>query len=252
VSELDSVGRFAVRADDYAKFRPTYPPVAIDALLVGLGDPRQLRVVDVGAGTGISLRLLRERGCDALGIEPGVEMRAQAVAGGLDVRAGSASETGLQSGAYDLVTAFQAFHWFANPQAVAEFSRILRPGGRLGLAWNHFDRTDPFTEAFAAIHERYGDRTKIAALGVDIATIERVVREGGFRNQRSAAFRWSLDSDLDAMLGRLRSSSSTPREGEAYEAMVREASDLFARFAGARDTVRAAYRTDVYLSEKAV
>jgi len=250
VSDIDSVGRFAVRAGDYAKFRPSYPPAAIDAILEGMGDPHALDVVDIGAGTGISLRLLRDRGCRAIGIEPGSEMREQAMSADLDVREGSAANTGLQAESFDIATAFQAFHWFAEAEAVAELSRILRPGGRLALVWNHFDRNDAFTNAFAKLHERYGEKALIAALGVDRNKIEAVVREGGFRDARRLSFNWKLESDYDALLGRLRSSSSTPRSGERYDAMVDELGTLYERFPRGEDGVTLAYVTDVYSSEK--
>jgi len=54
---LDSTTRFSIRAEDYIKFRPTYPAAAIDAILQGLGDPATLLIADVGAGTGISSRV---------------------------------------------------------------------------------------------------------------------------------------------------------------------------------------------------
>ena len=250
MNDIDSIGRFAVRAGDYAKFRPTYPPAAIDAILEGMGDPHALDVVDVGAGTGISLRLLSERGCRAIGIEPGSEMREQAMSAGLDVREGSATKTGLPGESFDIATAFQAFHWFANAEAVAELRRVLRPGGRLALVWNHFDQNDRFTKAFADLHKRYGEKALIAALGVDRNKIEAVVRAGGFRNAQRRSFRWNLESDYDALVGRLRSSSSTPRSGERYDAMVDELNTLYAPFASGADGVSVAYVTDVYVSEK--
>jgi SAM-dependent methyltransferase len=250
VKDVDSIGRFSVRADDYAKFRPSYPPAAIDAILESPGEASALDIVDIGAGTGISLRLLAERGCRAIGIEPGDEMRGQAEAAGLDVREGTASSTGLPPESFDVVTAFQAFHWFANDEAVAELSRILRPGGRLALVWNHFNRSDPFSEEFSALHARYGEAVLIAALGVDAKKIEGVVREGGFRFGRRLTFPWKLDCTLDELAGRLRSSSSTPREGERYESMLGELGAIHSRFARAGGLVSVAYRTDVYLSEK--
>ena len=51
--------------------------------------------------------------------------------------------------------AAQAFHWFANDEAVAEFARVLRPGGVFALVWNEGDdaRTDPRPEAYRAYLE---------------------------------------------------------------------------------------------------
>src|SRR5205085_9077451 len=74
-SGLDSVGRFSDRAADYVKFRPTYPAAAADAILAGLEPAGKLVAADVGAGTGISARLLAERGVRVVAVEPGSAMR---------------------------------------------------------------------------------------------------------------------------------------------------------------------------------
>ena len=66
---MNPTGRFADRAADYAIGRPSYPEAAIDALFEGLGDPREVLAADVGAGTGISSRLLAARGAQVLAIE---------------------------------------------------------------------------------------------------------------------------------------------------------------------------------------
>ena len=58
---MNSLNRFSDRAADYVKYRPSYPAAAIDKILVGLSSPSQLVAADIGAGTGISSRLLAER-----------------------------------------------------------------------------------------------------------------------------------------------------------------------------------------------
>ena len=42
----------------------------------------------------------------------------------------------LADGSVDAVTAAQAWHWFDQPAAAAEFLRVVRPGGVIGLLWN--------------------------------------------------------------------------------------------------------------------
>ena len=76
--QLDTVGRFDDRAADYVKYRPTYPAEAIDTILKGLGPPQRLLAVDIGAGTGISARLLADRGVHVIAVEPGEAMRGAA------------------------------------------------------------------------------------------------------------------------------------------------------------------------------
>jgi 2-polyprenyl-3-methyl-5-hydroxy-6-metoxy-1,4-benzoquinol methylase len=60
---MNPLNRFSDRAADYAKYRPSYPEEAIATILEGLGDPSQLVAADIGAGTGISSRLLAQKGC---------------------------------------------------------------------------------------------------------------------------------------------------------------------------------------------
>src|SRR6478672_12882184 len=76
--ELDTVQRFSDRASDYVKYRPTYPAEALSAILDGLGPPGELVAADVGAGTGISARLLGDRGLHVIAVEPGEAMRRAA------------------------------------------------------------------------------------------------------------------------------------------------------------------------------
>ncbi|MBV9438785.1 MAG: class I SAM-dependent methyltransferase, partial [Candidatus Eremiobacteraeota bacterium] len=118
--------RFTKRADAYAAGRPSYPPAAIDALLDGLGDPSAVVAVDLGAGTGISSRLLAERGAQVLAVEPNAAMRAAAERHPrVEWIDGTAEQTGLAEASVDLVAAFQAFHWFHAPVALREAIRIL-------------------------------------------------------------------------------------------------------------------------------
>lgn len=74
----DPTGRFSDRVADYERYRPTYPSEAIDALLEGLDLP--VAAADVGAGTGISARLLAGRGVTVHAIEPNEPMRLAGMA----------------------------------------------------------------------------------------------------------------------------------------------------------------------------
>jgi len=146
--ELAPTTRFSDRAADYVRYRPDYPAAAIDRMLAGLRTPPEIVAADVGAGTGISARRLAERGARVWAVEPNAEMRAAAAPHPLVTwHDGTAEATGLDRASVDLVLCAQAFHWFRPPEAVAEFARILRPGGRLAIVWNRRDRSDPLTWA---------------------------------------------------------------------------------------------------------
>ncbi len=144
---MNPLSRFSDRAADYAKYRPSYPDQAIATILEGLGNPSQLVAADIGAGTGISSRLLAERGVRVLAIEPNPSMREAASPHALvEFRNGTAEATNLPDSSVDLVTCFQAFHWFDPAPTLWEFHRILKPSGRLALVWNDRSQEDEFTK----------------------------------------------------------------------------------------------------------
>src|SRR5262245_33155757 len=148
-SNLDTVRRFNDRAADYVRYRPTYPAEAVQAILDGLGPPERLVAADIGAGTGISARLLADRGVRVLAVEPGDAMRSAAAPhpNGSWV-GGRADATGLRSASVDLVLCAQSFHWFQTPDALAEFARILEPQKRLAIVWNRRSAVDPLTAGY--------------------------------------------------------------------------------------------------------
>ena len=79
-------------------------------------------------------------------VEPVDAMRAElaAAAPRAQVLAGTAEALPLADGAADMLVVAQAFHWFATRAALAEFARVLRPGGHLVLVWNDRDTTVPW------------------------------------------------------------------------------------------------------------
>jgi SAM-dependent methyltransferase len=52
------------------------------------------------------------------------------------VVAAAAESLPLRSRSLDAVTVAQAFHWFRHDDALAEFARVVRPGGAVALVWN--------------------------------------------------------------------------------------------------------------------
>jgi len=156
VANVDPRERFAGAAATYARSRPSYPAALVDWVLaearVRLGDP----VADVGCGTGILTRLLAARSLDVVGLDPNEEMLAEARAGGgsAEYRRGEAAATGLGDASVALVTVAQAFHWFEADQALAEFHRVLRPGGHVAAIWN-LRAESPFMAAYDALLRRF-------------------------------------------------------------------------------------------------
>jgi SAM-dependent methyltransferase len=95
------------------------------------------RVLDVGCGSGEFLRALAERGAVVAGIDPapGMVALARTVAPGADVRLGEAEDLPWPDGSFDVVTAVNALQFaVATVGALAEFARVLAPGGYVAVA----------------------------------------------------------------------------------------------------------------------
>lgn len=144
-----SARAFADGADVYDDVRPGYPPEVV--ALVDAHPDAQV-VVDVGAGTGkLTADLLRpER--RVLALDPSPDMvRVLAQRLGIPVWRATAEATGLAADSVDVVVCAQTWHWLDAGATAAEFDRILRPGGRVVLAWNTLDTSDPWVLRLARI-----------------------------------------------------------------------------------------------------
>jgi SAM-dependent methyltransferase len=221
--------RFADRAADYVAGRPSYPAAALDALFDGLGDPQDVLAADLGAGTGISSRLLAERGAQVLAVEPNAAMREAAEPHPrVEWVAGSAEWTGFGEASIDLVTAFQAFHWFDDAKALREMVRILRPGGRAAVIYNERDESDPFTAAYGDLVRAYQtDETERRRAG----GLEAFAAFEGWQTKRRMEVRNEQSLDLDGVLARARSTSYLPKEGLKADELHDAIRALVARFA---------------------
>jgi SAM-dependent methyltransferase len=219
--------RFTDLAGAYVAARPSYPPESVDVLIDGLGDPAKLAVADLGAGTGISSRVIAARGPLVYAIEPNAKMRAAAAP---DERVlwvdGTAEVTTLPDRSVDVVAAFQAWHWVEHGDGVTEARRILRPGGRMAAIYNERDERDPFTAGYGAVVMKYAtdetEKRRADALA-GFATIDPA------HTQR---FEYGNTHDLDraGVHARADSSSYLPQKNEAARAMHAELDALFDRF----------------------
>ncbi len=161
-----AVERFSGFADLYDRGRPQPPPELAGLLSQYAGQQAGgagPRVVDLGAGTGLSTSVWEGRAGFMTAIEPSTDMRQvleQRLAGWRtphQVRGGTAEATGLESESVDVVTAGQAMHWFDPEAALPEIARILRPGGVFcAFDYDWPPLTDAEVDAaFYAADERY-------------------------------------------------------------------------------------------------
>lgn len=132
---------FGTGAARYASSRPGYPDEVVDAVLTHLDLRCGDRVVEVGAGSGAFTGALLAAGLQVVAVEPVAAMREQLATRHptADVRDGTAEDLPLGDGEIDGYVAAQAFHWFDAQRALAAFDRVVVPGGRAALVFNHRD-----------------------------------------------------------------------------------------------------------------
>ncbi len=144
---------FGAAAGQYAQHRPGYANPAIRWCLAPVSGAQPVRVVDLGAGTGILTGALAQLGADVIAVEPDPAMLAELRRQLPGVRAaeGSAEALPLPDRSVDAVLCGQAMHWFDMDRALPEIARVLRPGGVLAGLWNVDDDRVGWVAGLAAI-----------------------------------------------------------------------------------------------------
>ena len=173
--------------ENFDDVRPDYSTASIEWLLGGLlpdddSDEASLRgalprkqhgvrhdVLDLGAGTGkLSRAILASRpGLRVVGVEPAVPMcvkYGELLDGQANVLQGTAEKIPLLDNSVASVVAGQSFHWFASHAALEEVSRVLKPGGTLGLVWNTRDTNTPWVQDLEDIIAPFYDNDQISAV----------------------------------------------------------------------------------------
>jgi SAM-dependent methyltransferase len=217
---------FARAADVYERARPEYPPEAVAWLVERLGLRPGCVVVDIAAGTGKLTRLLVPSGARVVAVEPLAEMldvlrRAVPEAEAFE---GTAEALPLVDDFADAVTVAAAFHWFRRDEALGEFARVLRPGGRLAIVYNLRDPESELQQELSRMLELHGGARIAWMRGIDTGAI--LEESPFFGSPEHAEFRHEQRFDADGLVERVASISYVAllegREREEFLAQVRE------------------------------
>ena len=202
-------------ADDYARYRPGYPRELFERLMELCAAMQEVRVADVGAGTGLFARGLIERGYGVIAVEPSLSMLRQLAGSASDSNASNArlrplcaaaERTGLADASMNLITCAQSFHWFNPPLALAEFGRVLRPGGALVLTWNNRDgRASPLVAEFEELVRKYNPAYDVDYRGQ--AWGAKIDAGGLFEPTRYVELEWNWKRTPEEFIGFTRSVS---------------------------------------------
>ena len=169
---------FGAVADAYDRYRPRYPSALVAALVARAG----LRVLDVGAGTGIASAQLAEAGAHVLAVEPDPQMASVAAAKGIRVEQATFEEWQPAGRTFDLVVFAQSFHWVRPLPSLEKVKTILRPGGRLALLANRIIPVAPTQQELDEINANYLDTTATSIVNKE--QVAAVLEESGFTVER--------------------------------------------------------------------
>ncbi len=155
-------------------------------------------VLDVATGTGLVLRALRDRGftgsVTGVDLSPGMIDEARHHLSDAALIVADATRLPLPDASFDLVTCVTGLQLFPDPgAAIAEWARVLRPGGRAVTAT--FLAVDPTRHRAAAAP---GSHNHVPFDSVD--RLAETVAPAGFRVSRSETWTDGADELLIAEL----------------------------------------------------
>jgi SAM-dependent methyltransferase len=245
---------FGGSAEEYERFRPSYPADAFSWLAERCRVTPGTRVCDVGAGTGKLTRLVSATGVDVVAAEPLAEMLMVLHRELPDVPAALtvAEAMPFEDGAFGAVLAAQAFHWFDLDRALPEVHRVLEPGGRLGLLWNGWDVSVDWVRETRDLLARSGASEQWLKGHLDDHWLHDAVGSSSlFGDLRAAAFHHSQHASRDAVIERVATSSHIAAKPPAERKAVLDAARSILDRAGGDDVLEFPYQVDAYWCERA-
>jgi SAM-dependent methyltransferase len=171
-------------------------PAAADAWLVPEPDAR---VLAVGQGSAATAARLLARGAQVTLIEKTAEAirPAHQRHPDLSVVAASADALPFQPCSFDAVVISQGLHLLAPGLALAEFARVLAPGGRLGVAYTTRDDSVPWVRRLAAVLQAHDPELMTAT---QIESLDGLSDSSYFPEIDSRSFRLWVPITRDGMI----------------------------------------------------
>jgi len=210
----DGRGRkFGTVAEHYDLYRADTPEEATTLL----GTIEGLDVLDVGAGTGKLTRFLLGHGAKVSVVEPDDDMRKILTRRSPEAHVlhGSAEAIPVADASFDAAFSSSAWHWFRQPDATNEMTRILRDNATLYVLWNGFSRDDPWTESLSKLRDRPDDPN--ARPRGWVATFD----DGGdFVDVRHVTLDWTWSRTIDQLVGLFGTYSASIIQSDENKATI--------------------------------
>ncbi|GGX60076.1 hypothetical protein GCM10007385_31660 [Tateyamaria omphalii] len=197
-------------AELYANVRPTYPRQVYVEILERNGNVRFQQAVDIGSGAGHSTVGLELISNQITGVEPGDQLRLEAINKFTDYQfiSGSGENTTLPDDYADLITVATAFYWMDRQKTIHEISRIVKPKGILALYRYLFPKIMSDANAVLVQHcEKYWDKYRDPRLVCEDDSDKLLAASGLFSDIERFPVENIWNLSVDRFVGFLRSTS---------------------------------------------
>lgn len=195
--------------------QPTGFPAPADAWLV----PDSCRVLAIGRGSAAAAGRLHQAGAEVTLVEK--DATALAAPGrnlaGVSVLVGSADALPLRPASFDVVLITQGLHLLAPGLALAEFARVLAPGGRLALSYTTRDDSVPWVRRLAGVLQSYDPELMT---GRQLASVTALDDCAYFPEVEHRSFRMWVPISRDGMLAMVRRSPTLAALPETKSAQL--------------------------------
>lgn len=248
------IDRFSDKSKKYELYRPTYTEATILEILdkCKITPSVEIKVADIGSGTGKFTQLLLDAGFTVYAVEPNEQMRTIAENkfknySNFNSINKMAENTNLDNNSISLITVAQAFHYFDVDKAKNEFKRILKSDGKVVLLWNFRLRESEFIQEYEkTIYNLHSSKIK-PTHAQDNMTDE--VFKTFFTNYEIVNLPNSQEFDFNGLWGRTLSNNHMPKENEPeYEKLYDNIKELFNKYEN-NGKVLFEYRTQIVIGD---
>jgi SAM-dependent methyltransferase len=204
---------WSARSGDWADVQEPQMQPVFEQCLGDLGVSEGTRLLDVGCGAGLALRLAADRGADVSGLDAaeGMLEHARRRVPAAPLVQGEIEQLPFGDASFDIVTGFNSFQYAASPgRALAEAVRVIRPGGRvLAMVWGPADQCQsaPYLASLGKLMPPPPPGAPGPFALSDAGVLADLLRGAGLEgvDVRDAPSRWRFPDQATALRGLLSS-----------------------------------------------